>query len=151
MFMDWQCRACAFDSGVHGDWIVLHRPRREPLDGSKGQGTDHQVWHSKYVKYHGSDEGWAQLLELTKTATEPPAGFDIAKYVPPTPVAAGADIVLKKQAQGHGFCQMGTGSLRGKQEDKDKVWNAIKGQPLQMVGSVITATPTKLQIAAKRG
>src|SRR5258706_8437593 len=61
--------------------------------------------HSKYVKYHGSDEGWAQLLELTKTATEPPAGFDIAKYVPPTPEQQAADIVLKKQPKDMDFAE----------------------------------------------
>jgi len=36
----------AFDSGVHGDWIVLHRPRREPLDGSKGKEQITKFGHS---------------------------------------------------------------------------------------------------------
>ena len=35
----------------------------------------------------------------------------------------------------------------GKPEDAAAVWNAIKGVPLQMQGQVISASPTKLQIA----
>ncbi len=56
--------------------------------------------------------------------------------------------MLKKQPKDMDFAEWELVLSEGKQEDKDKVWNAIKGQPLQMVGSVITATPTKLQIAA---
>ena len=45
---------------------------------------------------------------------------------------------------------MGTGPLRGAPADKDKVWSAIKGVPLQMEGTVIKASPTELQIAASQ-
>src|SRR5207245_10747278 len=33
--------------------------------------------HSKYVKYHGSEEGWNELLVLTATTPLPPPGFTI--------------------------------------------------------------------------
>jgi hypothetical protein len=35
----------------------------------------------------------------------------------------------------------------GKQEDQDAVWNAIKGKPVQMNGTVISATATEFDIA----
>jgi tetratricopeptide (TPR) repeat protein len=41
--------------------------------------------HSKYVKYHGAEDGWNELLAQTATVGIPPAGFTIAQYVPPTP------------------------------------------------------------------
>lgn len=40
---------------------------------------------SKYNKYHGSDEGWSDVLALTATAPTPPANFTITRYVPPSP------------------------------------------------------------------
>jgi hypothetical protein len=36
----------------------------------------------------------------------------------------------------------------GSQEDRDAVWNAIKGKAVQMNGTVISTTPTEFMIAA---
>ena len=104
--------------------------------------------HSKYMKYHGSEDGWAQLLAQAANTPALPAGFDVTKYVPPTPEQQAAEIVQKKQPKDMDFAEWELVLSEGKQEDKDKVWNAIKGQPLQMVGNVITVTPTKVQLAA---
>jgi hypothetical protein len=35
----------------------------------------------------------------------------------------------------------------GSQADQDTVWNAIKGKAVQMVGTVISTTPTEFQVA----
>lgn len=114
----------------------------------KGKEQITKFGRSKYVKYHGSDEGWTQLLAQAATTPAPPSGFAITKYVPPTPEQQAAEIVQKKQPKDMDFAEWELVLSEGKQEDKDKVWNAIKGQPLQMVGSVISVTPTKLQLAA---
>jgi len=123
----------------------------------KGKEQITKFGHSKYVKYHGAEDGWAQLLEAAKTATAPPANLatTITKYVPPTPEQQAADIVQKKQPKDMDFAEWELVLSEGKQEDKDKVWNAIKGQPLQMVGNVITVIPgadakasPKIQLAA---
>jgi tetratricopeptide (TPR) repeat protein len=114
----------------------------------KGKEQITKFGRSKYVKYHGTDEGWTQLLAQAATTPAPPAGFAVTKYVPPTPEQQAADIVQKKQPKDMDFAEWELVLSEGKQEDKDKVWNAIKGQPLQMVGSVISVTPTKLQLAA---
>jgi len=123
----------------------------------KGKEQITKFGHSKYVKYHGAEDGWAQLLEAAKTATAPPANLatTITKYVPPTPEQQAADIVQKKQPKDMDFAEWELVLSEGKQEDKDKVWNAIKGQPLQMVGNVITVipgadakAPPKIQLAA---
>jgi len=87
------------------------------------------------------------LLELTKTATEPPAGLTSPSNVPPTPEQQAADIVLKS-SQGHGFCRMGTGSLRGQAGRQGQgLERRSKGHRCRC-GQRDTATPTKLQIAA---
>ncbi len=121
----------------------------------KGKEQIAKFGHSKYVKYHGSEDGWAALLETAKTATAPPGGFTVEKYVPPTPEQQAHDIVAKKQPKDMDFAEWELVLSEGKQEDKDAVWNAIKGQPLQMIGNVITVTPgadakapPKIQLAA---
>jgi hypothetical protein len=123
----------------------------------KGKEQITKFGHSKYVKYHGAEDGWTQLLTTAQTATAPPAdlGTTITKYTPPTPEQQAADIVQKKQPKDMDFAEWELVLSEGKQEDKDKVWNAIKGQPLQMVGNVIAITPgadaksgPKIQLAA---
>jgi tetratricopeptide (TPR) repeat protein len=106
--------------------------------------------HSKYVKYHGSDEGWNELLALTATTTLPPAGFTIKQYVPPTPAEQAADLVKSKAPKDMSFAEWELVLSAGAQADADRVWSAIKGVALQMEGTVIKASPTELQIAASQ-
>ena len=59
-----------------------------------------------------------------------------------------ADLVKTKQPKEMSFAEWELVLSAGKPEDAAAVWNAIKGVPLQMQGQVISASPTKLQIAA---
>jgi len=103
--------------------------------------------HSRYVKYHGSEDGWDQLLAQTATTPLPPAGFTITEYVPPTPAQQAADLVKSKSPKEMSFAEWELVLSKGAPEDAEKVWSALKGVPLQMEGQVISATPTELQIA----
>jgi hypothetical protein len=105
---------------------------------------------SVYTKYHGTDQGWSDLMAQTKTTPLPPAGFTIAQYVPPTPAQQAHDLVKDKtpdEIKKMSFAEWQLVLSSGAQEDADKVWNVIKGLPLQMEGWVIKASPTELQIA----
>jgi tetratricopeptide (TPR) repeat protein len=106
--------------------------------------------HSKYVKYHGSEEGWNELLALTATTPLPPPGFTIKAYVPPTPAEQAADLVKTKAPKDMSFAEWELVLSAGAPADTEKVWSAIKGVPLQMEGTVIKASPTELQIAASQ-
>jgi tetratricopeptide (TPR) repeat protein len=106
--------------------------------------------HSKYVKYHGSEEGWNELLAQTATTPLPPPEFTIKQYVPPTPAEQAADLVKNKTPKDMSFAEWELVLSAGKPEDAEKVWSAIKGVPLQMEGTVIKASPTELQIAASQ-
>jgi tetratricopeptide (TPR) repeat protein len=106
--------------------------------------------HAKYVKYHGSEEGWDQLLTLTATTPLPPAGFTIKAYVPPTPAEQAADLVKTKAPKDMTFAEWELVLSAGAPADAEKVWSAIKGVSLQMEGTVIKASPTELQIAASQ-
>jgi len=105
---------------------------------------------SVYTKYHGTDQGWSDLMATTKTTPLPPAGFTIAQYVPPTPAQQAHDLVKDKtpdEIKKMSFAEWQLVLSSGAQEDADKVWNVIKGLPLQMEGWVIKASSTELQIA----
>jgi len=105
---------------------------------------------SVYTKYHGTDQGWSDLMAQTKTNPLPPAGFTIAQYVPPTPAQQAHDLVKDKtpdEIKKMSFAEWQLVLSSGAQEDADKVWNVIKGLPLQMEGWVIKASPTELDIA----
>jgi hypothetical protein len=104
----------------------------------------------QYTKYHGSDQGWTDVLAQAKANPAPPAGFTIKQYVPPTPAEQAADLVKTKQPKEMSFAEWELVLSAGKPEDADKVWNAIKGVSLQMEGQVVKASPTRLEIAGSQ-
>jgi len=115
----------------------------------KGKDSIVKFGHNRYQKYHGSDQGWDDLLATTKTTPLPPAGFTIAQYVPPTPAQQAADLVKTKKPEEMSFAEWELVLSEASPEDQEKVWSALKGKNLQMAEvQVITATPTKLQLAA---
>ena len=118
--------------------------------GSPGQDKIEAYGKSQYVKYHGSDQGWTDVLGTAKANPLPPAGFTVSKYVPPTPAEQAAELVKNKTANDikqMSFADWELVLSAGKPEDQEKVWSVIKGVPLQMEGQVIAATATEIQIA----
>jgi tetratricopeptide (TPR) repeat protein len=108
--------------------------------GSPGQAQIEAYGKNQYVKYHGSDQGWTDLLATAKANPLPPAGFTVSKYVPPTPAEQAADLVKNKTTSDikqMSFADWELVLSAGKPEDQDKVWSVIKGVPLQMEGQVI--------------
>lgn len=105
---------------------------------------------SRYKKFHGSDEGWSNLLATTASTPLPPSGFAITEYVPPTPKQQAADLVKSKAPKDMSFAEWELVLSAGEQADADKVWTTIKGVSLQMEGQVIKASPTRLEIAASQ-
>jgi hypothetical protein len=120
--------------------------------GTSGYAAIEKYGHAAYKNYHGSDEGWSDVLTLAKTNPVPPAGFTIVKYVPPTPAQQAHSIVDGKTPDQIKQLSFGDWELvlsAGAPEDQDKVWSVIKGVPLQMEGNVIAVdSNTQLQIAA---
>jgi tetratricopeptide (TPR) repeat protein len=115
----------------------------------KGKDSIVKFGHSRFQKYHGSDQGWDDLLATTKTTPLPPSGSTIAQYVPPTPAQQAADLVKTKKPEEMSFAEWELVLSEASPEDQEKVWSALKGKNLQMAEvQVITATPTKLELAA---
>jgi tetratricopeptide (TPR) repeat protein len=120
--------------------------------GSPAQTQIQKYATSVYKNYHGSEDGWDQVLAAAKANPDPPQGFDISKYVPPTPAQQAHTLIADKTPDAVKQLSFGEWELvlsAGTPEDQDKVWNVIKGVPLQMEGKVIEATSnTELHLAA---
>jgi hypothetical protein len=121
--------------------------------GSPGQPQIEAYGKNQYSKYHGSDQGWTDVLAAAKTTPLPPAGFTITQYVPPTPAQQAHDLVNGKtpdDIKKLSFADWELVLSAGSPEDAEKVWSVIKGVPLQMEATVIQATPTEVQVAASQ-
>src|ERR1039458_4010247 len=93
---------------------------------------------SKYVKYHGAEDGWTDLLTQTAATQLPPANFTVAKYVPPTPAEQASALIKSKKIEEMSFAEWQMVLSEGTPEDAEKVWTVLKGKPLQMVAHIIT-------------
>jgi tetratricopeptide (TPR) repeat protein len=142
---------------------LMPGPAEKDLDGlffiaraaslQTGAGRDQIVkfGKSKYVKYHGSEEGWTNLLAQTATTTLPPANFTITKYVPPTPAEQCSDLLKTKKVEEMSFAEWQLCLSEGKPEDAENVWSVLKGKPLQMVAHVISIeSPKQLKLAGSQ-
>jgi tetratricopeptide (TPR) repeat protein len=120
---------------------------------AQGAGKDQiaKFGKSRYNKYHGSEEGWSDVLALTATTTLPPANFTIKQYVPPTPAEQAAALVKSKKVEEMSFAEWQMVLSEGTPEDAEKVWSALKGKPLQMVAHVISIeSSSKLKLAGSQ-
>ncbi len=98
---------------------------------------------SQYMKFHGGDDGWAELLAAAKAN-----GTADCRIKPaPTPAEQAHDMVQKTPADKMDFAQWEFVLTNGSQEDQDAVWNAIKGKAVQMNGTVISTAPDQFMIA----
>jgi hypothetical protein len=111
---------------------------------AQGAGKDQiaKFGKSKYTKYHGSDEGWTDILAKTATTPLPAADFTIKQYVPPTPAEQAAALIKSKKIEEMSFAEWQMVLSEGTPEDAEKVWTALKGKPLQMEAHVISIDST---------
>jgi tetratricopeptide (TPR) repeat protein len=120
---------------------------------AQGAGKDQiaKFGKSRYVKYHGSEDGWTNLLAQAATTPLPPPNFTITQYVPPTPAQQAADLMKSKKVEEMSFAEWQLVLSEGAPVDAEKVWTTLKGKPLQMVAHVIAIESTsKLQLAGSQ-
>lgn len=120
---------------------------------AQGAGKDQiaKFGKSRYVKYHGAEDGWSDLLTQTATVPEPPANFSITKYVPPTLAEQAGALVKSKKVEDMSFAEWQLVLSEGAPADADTVWTALKGKPLQMQAHIISIeSSSKLQLAGSQ-
>ena len=104
----------------------------------------------KYKRYHGSDEGWADLVKQAQGSQSvmPPAGFTVAAAPPPpSPAEQAADLVKSKDPKQMSFAEWQLVLSSGNAQASDAVWSVIKDKPVKLVANVISASPSKLTLA----
>jgi hypothetical protein len=128
---------------------IFFGARAVGLAATPAQGAQIEKYvKSQYKKYHGSDEGWTDVLAKAKANAEPPSDYTVKQYVPPTPAEECRDRLKGKPPKDWDFAEWQQCLSKGDQADRDTVWNAIKDQPLQMKARALKVTPTRIEIAA---
>jgi hypothetical protein len=100
---------------------------------------------SAYIKYHGNDQGWDQVLQAAANPAQP-AGFTIQPR--PTPSEEAAQLAQEKQIKDMSFDEFELIFTSGNQAAADKVWGELKDKPIAFAAKVVEATPTKLTLSA---
>ena len=100
----------------------------------------------KYTKYHGSPDGWDQLLAQAHGNASPPANFAVAPA--PSPAEQAKMLADSKDPKKMSFDEWQVVLSQGGPEVQDKVWSQIKGLEVPFAAKVITATKDKLELAA---
>jgi tetratricopeptide (TPR) repeat protein len=121
--------------------VALAPPQMQPaLD------TIQKYGRAKYARYHGSDEGWDQLVATAKTSPTVPPNFKVAPA--PSPAEQAGMMVQKTKPEEMEFADWQFILTSGNAQAADQVWNAIKGKPVRMVVQVISVSGSVLQVAA---
>jgi len=131
----------AAENDVEGLFYIA---RAADLQTGPGKDKIADFGMKKYKNYHGSEDGWKDVLTMAATATAPPPDLatKITKYVPPTPAQQAHDIMASKKIEEMSFAEWQLVLSEGTPEDADKVWTTLKGKPLQMVAHILTIDTT---------
>jgi len=100
---------------------------------------------NQYVRYHGGDAGFEELLAAAKTTSMIPAGFTVAPA--PSPADQAADMLKKSTPEKLSFAEWQFILTSGNKEAGDQVWTAIKGKPVQLVAVVVDGARDSLRLA----
>jgi hypothetical protein len=130
-----------------GFWFAI---KAAGLAQGSGQQQILDYARKKYIRYHGSEDGWADLVKQAQGSTSvmPPAGFTVAAAPPPpSPAEQAADLVKSKDPKQMSFAEWQLVLSSGNAQAADTVWSAIKDKAVKLAANVITASPTKLTLA----
>ncbi len=130
-----------------GFWFIIKAANLAQGDG-KAQILDYG--RKKYIRYHGSEQGWQELVTdaTSNSSVMPPSGFTVAPAPPPpSPAEQAADLVKSKDPKKMSFAEWQLVLSSGNQTAADTVWNTIKDKAVKLGASVISASASSLQLA----
>jgi tetratricopeptide (TPR) repeat protein len=99
----------------------------------------------QYRKYHGDEDGWTEFVALAKSTPTVPNPFPVKPA--PTPAEQAHAMATSKDPKDMDFAMWEFILQNGSPDDRDKLWNVIKGQPVKMNGTVMKATAEEFDIA----
>ena len=130
-----------------GFWFAI---KAAGLAQGPGQQQILDYARKKYIRYHGSEEGWSDILKQAQASTSvmPPAEFTVAAAPPPpSPAEQAADLVKSKDPKTMSFAEWQLVLSSGNAQASDTVFTALKDKAVKLVANVISASPTKLTLA----
>ncbi len=141
--------ALAFTQSTPPDLLngIWYAGRAAAIAPTQYQASIEKYAKAQYVKYHGGDDGWAEILTQIKAGTTPPAG-GLAIKPAPTPAEQAHNLVTTKKPEEMDFAEWQLVLTKGSQEDANVVWNAIKGKSLQFQALLLKASANSLDLAA---
>jgi tetratricopeptide (TPR) repeat protein len=129
---------------LEGIWYIARAASLAPTPQYKQQIGE--FGRRKYMKYHGGDDGWQDVLSAAASAPTPPQGWTIKPA--PTPAEQAATMVQQKPVAQMSFDEIQFILSSGNEQAAGQVWEAIKDKPLALGGGkVISASPNQLTIA----
>jgi hypothetical protein len=123
----------------NGIWFAARAAATAPAGA---QAQIEKYARSQYVKFHAGDDGWADVLAAAKAN-----GAQVPIKPAPTPAEQAHKMVQETAPDKMDFATWEFVLTNGSQEDRDTVWNAIKGKAVQMNGTIISTEPTQFMIA----
>ena len=129
-----------------GFWFAI---KASQMAQGAGQQQILDYARKKYIRYHGKEDGWNELVAQAKASQSimPPSGFTVTQYIPPSPAEQAADLVKSKQPKDMSFAEWELVLSSGNQQASDAVWNALKDKAVKLGANVISATPSKIMLA----
>jgi tetratricopeptide (TPR) repeat protein len=130
-----------------GFWFIV---KASQLAQGAGQAQILEYGRKKYIRYHGSEDGWSDLVKQAQGSQSvmPPSGFTVAAAPPPpSPAEQAADLVKSKDPKQMSFAEWELVLSSGNQQAADTVWNTIKGKAVKLQAAVISATASTVQLA----
>jgi hypothetical protein len=132
------------DNSVNAIWYAS---RASAIAPAQVQAQIEKYARSLYVRYHGGDDGWPDVLAKAKAGTAAPPDLATLIKPAPTPPEQAHKMVQETAPDKMDFATWEFVLVNGSQEDQDTVWNAIKGKAVQMVGTVISTEPDTFMVA----
>ena len=126
---------------------IWYAARASAIAPGQAQAQIEKYARSLYVRYHGGDDGWPDVLSKAKAGTTPPADLLTLIKPAPTPPEQAHNMLQQNPPDKMDFATWEFILTNGSSDDQATVWNAIKGKPVQMVGTVISTEPDTFMIA----
>jgi len=130
-----------------GFWFIV---KASQLAQGAGQQQILDYGRKKYIRYHGKEDGWTDLVNQVKASQSvmPPSGFTVAAAPPPpSPAEQAADLVKSKDPTKMSFAEWQLVLSSGNQQAAGTVWNALKDKVLRLGAQVVTASASKITLA----
>ena len=126
---------------------IWYAARASVIAPAQAQTQIEKYARSLYVRYHGGDDGWPDVLAKAKAGTTPPTDLATLIKPAPTPSDQAHKMVQDTTPEKMDFATWEFVLTNGSQADQDIVWNAIKGKAVQMVGTVISTESDTVMVA----